>query len=62
MAQTNLRDIIKQGDAVTVTFDDATTLVGVFQSFREDYRFLVVTEALNTHVIDNYNYFSVVTP
>jgi hypothetical protein len=61
MAQTNLRDIIVQGMAITVVFDDATTLVGVFQNFRENYKFLVVTEGLNTHVIDNYNYFTVLT-
>jgi hypothetical protein len=57
----NLRDIIEPGDAVTVTFDDASTLVGVFQSWREDFKFMEITETTNTHVILNYNYFTVTT-
>jgi hypothetical protein len=62
MAQTNLRDIIKYGDAVVVTFNNAATLTGTFLSWRENFRYMVVTETTNTHVIENYNYFTVVTP
>jgi hypothetical protein len=63
MAQTNLRDIIQQGDAITVVWSDTSSVTGVFESWREGYRYMVITEGLNTLVIpDNYDYFSVVTP
>jgi hypothetical protein len=62
MAQTNLRDLIKQGDAITVVWSDTSSVTGVFESWREGYRYMVITEGLNTLVIpDNYDYFSVVT-
>jgi hypothetical protein len=60
--QTNLRDIIVQGDAITVVWSDTTSVTGVFESWREDYRYMVITEGLNTLVIpNNYDYFSIVT-
>jgi hypothetical protein len=62
MAETNLRDLLKYGDSVTVTFEAASTITGVFQSWREDFKYMVITENLNTHVIENFDYFTVVTP
>jgi hypothetical protein len=63
MSQINLQDILVQGDAVTLVWSDTSTISGVFQSWREGFRYMVITEGLNTLLIpDNYSYASVVTP
>ena len=62
MATTNLRDIVKQGDTITVTFNNQGDVVGTFESWRENYRFMIVKSGLNTHIIRDYAHAFVVTP
>jgi hypothetical protein len=58
----NLQDLIQPGWDVTVTFDDASTLVGTFVSWRDNFKYMVITVAADTYVIQNYNHFTAAPP
>jgi hypothetical protein len=57
--QINLQDLIQPGDTFTVVFSDTTSVTGVFQSWRDNFKYMVVFSDPDTHVIAHYNYFTV---
>ena len=64
MTQPNLKDLVNPGDPVTVVFENATSITGTFESWRENYKYMVVSEpqggpATSWHIINNFEYLTV---